>query len=146
MEGYDFICDGGEEFGYIGINCENNSDGNSMSLCNVSISRWDISSHDQRTTTEKPSSTPAECKCTPPDSENTESETTSIIIKFNDNTNNSSNSTIVAALGALVGLLLLLLVAVTAVLAWTCWQLKKWKRMKFDAEYQLRYVKIHRQN
>ena len=82
--------------------------------------------------------TPAECGCTP-----VVENTTSDVI---NDTSNSSNSTVVAALGALVGLLLVLLVAVTAVLTWTCWQLKKWKGMKFNAEYQLRYVKMHRQN
>ena len=88
---------------------------------------------------------PAECEYTPA-SENTTPESTSVVKNDRHSTSNSSNLTITAALGALVGLLLVLLVAVTAALTWTCWLLKKWKGIKCNSEYQLRYVKMHVQN
>ena len=87
----------------------------------------------------------AECEYTPA-SENTAPESTSVVINDRHSTSNSQHTTITTVLGALVGLLFLLLVAVTTVLTWTCWQLKKWKGMKCNTEYQLRYVKMRVQN
>jgi hypothetical protein len=85
----------------------------------------------------------AECGCTPIN-ENGASEATSGVINDKHSTSNSSNSTVVAVLGALVAVLLVILATISAILAWTCWQLKKRNRMKFNTEYQLRYVRVCR--
>ena len=139
--------------GYINITCENVYY-NGWSICNISIVNisclglipGEPTSYTQTKSepTDNPKTcAPSECECTPPISENTESKVTSITI--NDE-HSISNSTIVAALGALVGVLLVLLATVSAVLAWTCWLLKKRNEIKFNTEYQLRYVRVHVQN
>ena len=159
MTDYNFMCDY-ESSGYINVNCKNSS--TEMPNCNVSIHI--ISSLDQTYATlsssTKPTSCtpqncdiidkstlciPAECGCTPITG-NTKSEIMSVTMMNKHRTNNFSNSTIVAALGALVGLLLVLLATVSAVLAWTCWLLKKRNGIKFNTEYQLRYVRVHVRN
>jgi hypothetical protein len=87
--------------------------------------------------------TPEECGCTPI-SENGASKATSVTINDQRSTSNVLNSTVIAILGALVVVLLVILATVSAVLAWTCWQLKKRNSMKFNTEYQLRYVTVCR--
>ena len=151
MADYNFMCSL-EHYRYININCEDNDYDESieMSKCNVSIVDMSCSDQNYQTwskiTFDKPTTyTPAECKCTSV-SENSASETTSVVTNDGRSTSNCSNSIIVGALGALVGLLLVLLVTVTATLTWTCWLLKKWKGMKFNAEYQLRYTRVRRIN
>ena len=160
MEGYNFTCED-ENNGYINIKCEDFNSG--MPNCNVLYITDDISSLGQNHPTSssspvtgKPTSCtpqdcesidkptlciPAECGCTPI-IENTASEVTSVAVNDKHTTSNFSNSTIVAALGALVGVLLVSLATVSAVLAWTCWLLKKRNGMKFNTEYQSRYVTV----
>ena len=128
--------------GYINLICD-------WLICNISIVNISCIPGEPTPCTQKesePTSKPTPCipseslcECTPPISENTTSKVTSAAVNDKHST---SNSTIVAALGALVGVLLVLLATVSVVLAWTCWLLKKWNGMKFNSEYQLRYVRV----
>ena len=141
MTGYNITCD-----------CEsiNENDENcitEMPNCNVSIRISNLkptscTPQDCESMEKSTLCIPAECGCI----ENTTPEVTSAAMNNKHSTSNFSNSAVVAALGALVGLLLVLLATVSAVLAWTCWLLKKRNGIKFNTEYQLRYVRVHVRN
>lgn len=150
MEGYNFTCDN-ENNGYINIKCEDFDNG--MPNCNVLYITDDVGpTSSGSTVTSKPICTLEDCESICKQILCTSAECGYTTVTISDSTaskaalNDKCNSTVVAALGALVGLLLVLLATVSAVLAWTCWLLKKRNGMKFNSEYQSRYITVHVRN